>query len=133
MTGRARLDSVHPDLVRFCEALDAALQHSSAACELAVVCGYRGEREQEAAYRAGRSRARFGASAHNMTPSMAVDVAPMDGLRSIDWNVRGGAWRELLRLAREVAWREGVSIGWHRSMFSGDEGHVELLGWRDKR
>ena len=133
MTGRARLDSVHPDLVRFCEALDAALQRSDAACELAIVCGYRGKAEQEAAHRAGRSRAHFGASAHNMMPSMAVDIAPMDGLHAIDWNVRGGVWRELLRLVREVAWREGVHIDWRRSMFPGDEGHVELRGWRDKR
>ena len=133
MTGRARLDGVHPDLVRLCEALDAALQHSDAACELAVVCGHRGEREQEAAYRAGRSKARFGASAHNMTPSMAVDVAPMEGLAAIDWDVKGSAWRALLRLAREVAWREGVNVDWRRSMFPGDEGHIELSGWRGRR
>ena len=133
MTGRARLDGIHPDLARLCEALDEALQHSDEACELAVVCGHRGEREQEAAYRAGRSKARFGSSAHNMTPAMAVDVAPMEGLASIDWDVKGSAWRALLRLAREVAWREGVAIDWRRSMFSGDEGHIELAGWRGRR
>ena len=132
MTGRARLDGVHPDLVRLCEALDEALQAETAQ-ELAVVCGHRGEREQEAAYRAGRSKARFGASAHNMTPSMAVDVAPMKGLTAIDWDVKGSAWRALLRLAREVAWKEGINVDWRRSMFSGDEGHIELAGWRGRR
>ena len=131
MTGRARLDGVHRDLVRLCEALDAALQAETAQ-ELAIVCGHRGEREQEAAYRAGRSKARFGASAHNMMPAMAVDIAPSGPTGGIDWDVRGSAWQALLRIAREVALAEGTPVDWKRSMFRGDEGHVELLGWRGR-
>ena len=47
-----------------------------------VICGHRGQAEQEAAYAARKSRARFGQSPHNFEPSRAVDVAPYP----IDWN-----------------------------------------------
>jgi len=47
-----------------------------------VMCGHRGEEEQNEAYRTGRSKLQFPQSKHNGLPSMAVDVAPYP----IDWN-----------------------------------------------
>jgi len=41
-----------------------------------IVCGHRGEAEQEAAVRAGASKVHYPRSKHNKSPSMAVDVAP---------------------------------------------------------
>ena len=47
-----------------------------------VICGYRGEKEQNDAYNNGKSRVQFPHSKHNLQPSMAVDLAPYP----IDWN-----------------------------------------------
>lgn len=41
-----------------------------------VLCGHRGQVEQEAAFAAGKSKARWGQSKHNSMPSRAVDVMP---------------------------------------------------------
>jgi len=41
-----------------------------------VICGHRGEAEQNAAFEAHRSMVRFPNSKHNSTPSMAIDVVP---------------------------------------------------------
>lgn len=42
----------------------------------AVICGYRGEEEQNEAFRTGHSQCRFPQSNHNKIPSLAVDVLP---------------------------------------------------------
>lgn len=47
-----------------------------------VLCGYRSRDEQEAAFKAGRSKLRFPYSKHNKMPAMAVDLAPLP----IDWD-----------------------------------------------
>ena len=48
----------------------------------AVICGHRGERDQNAAYKAGFSKVKFPMSKHNKTPSTAVDIYPLP----LDWN-----------------------------------------------
>ena len=128
---RARLRDVDQRLERFCELVHERLQADTGR-SLVIVCGHRGEREQEAAYKKGASKAKYGQSAHNTLPAVAVDIAPSGPTGGIDWDVRGSAWNALLRIAREVALGEGTPVDWKRSMFRGDEGHVELRGWRDK-
>lgn len=128
---RARLRDVDQRLERFCELVHERLQADTGR-SLVIVCGHRGEQAQETAYRKGASKARFGQSAHNTLPAMAVDIAPSGPTGGIDWDVRGGAWHALLRIAREVALGEGTPVDWKRSMFPGDEGHIELAGWRGR-
>ena len=41
-----------------------------------ILCGYRGEQEQNRAFESGKSKLRFPQSKHNQNPSHAVDVAP---------------------------------------------------------
>lgn len=41
-----------------------------------VTCGYRGEKEQNEAFKAGFSRKLFPHGQHNKMPSLAVDVVP---------------------------------------------------------
>ena len=41
-----------------------------------VICGHRGEAEQNEAYYSGRSKLKFPQSKHNKFPSLAVDVVP---------------------------------------------------------
>ena len=49
-----------------------------------IIQGHRGEKEQNQAYDAGRSKLRFPNGKHNASPSRAVDVAPYP----VDWEDR---------------------------------------------
>lgn len=49
--------------------------------DFTIIQGYRGEEEQNKAFKEGKSNAMFGQSKHNTTPSQAVDIAPYP----IDW------------------------------------------------
>lgn len=49
--------------------------------ECTIITGYRGREAQEQAYHDGMSKAHFGESPHNVSPSRAVDAAPYP----IDW------------------------------------------------
>jgi peptidoglycan L-alanyl-D-glutamate endopeptidase CwlK len=46
-----------------------------------IICGHRGEADQELAFSSGKSLVHFPHSKHNVYPSRAVDVAPWP----IDW------------------------------------------------
>jgi len=63
---------------RIQEVLNEVVKHF----DCTVMCGHRGEEEQNEAFRTGRSKLQFPQSKHNGLPSMAVDVAPYP----IDWN-----------------------------------------------
>lgn len=49
-----------------------------------VVCGHRGEEEQNKAYENGYSQLKWPESKHNTTPSLAVDVVPYEK-GGVDW------------------------------------------------
>lgn len=44
--------------------------------DFSVVCGHRGEKEQNEAYAAGNSKLKWPNSKHNKVPSEAVDIVP---------------------------------------------------------
>lgn len=44
--------------------------------DCSIICGHRGEMEQNAAYDRGHSKLRYPKSKHNKMPSLAVDVIP---------------------------------------------------------
>ena len=75
--------------------------------DFAVICGHRGEKEQEAAFKNGASKAHFGQSGHNQLPSIAVDIIPYP----IDWN-------DLERFKKLAAWilkcseKLGIKLYW---------------------
>ena len=71
---RERLATVDPALAGI---FDEVVQ----AFDCTVLCGYRGEAEQNRAHAEGRSQLRYPESNHNSSPSWAVDVAPYP----IDW------------------------------------------------
>lgn len=76
-----RLASCHDVLIAL---FDAAIE--SAPCDMTILCGYRTEAEQDAAFAAGRSKVQYPNSRHNRIPSLAVDVAPyIDGAISWEW------------------------------------------------
>ena len=73
----SKLGECHPVLqLLFTEAL------KSSPSDFTILCGHRGEVEQERAFAEGRSKAHYGQSKHNSSPSMAVDACPYP----VDWN-----------------------------------------------
>jgi hypothetical protein len=70
-----------------------------------VLCAYRGQQEQDAAFAAGKSKVRWPASKHNSLPSKAIDVAPYP----IDWEdeVR---FARLMGHYERVAYEQGIRI-----------------------
>lgn len=73
-----RLQTCHPSLQ---EILLEAIKF----VDFTVVCGNRGEAEQNQAYAIGKSQLKFPDSKHNHMPSLAVDIAPFAG-GQIVWN-----------------------------------------------
>lgn len=72
---KERLATCHPDLQAVCNELIKQYDFS-------VLEGHRGEHAQNGAYEQGVSQVRYPHSAHNKTPSLAVDIAPYP----IDWD-----------------------------------------------
>lgn len=66
---KAILATCHPLLQKL---LTKAIERA----DFGVLCGNRGEKEQNDAYKNGFSKLKFGESLHNTTPSEAVDLAP---------------------------------------------------------
>lgn len=97
-----RLQECHPDLQRV---IRRAL--ADGPLDFSVLCGHRGEAEQEKAVHDGKSKQHYPSSKHNSLPSKAVDVAPCP----IDWNDRK-RFVDLYRQIFAAAAKEGVKIRW---------------------
>ena len=81
--------------------------------DFSVICGFRGEKEQNEAYARGHSKLKWPQSKHNQTPSMAVDIVPYP----IDWNDEL-RFRTLGAVVKEI-WsqlppekKEGYELSW---------------------
>lgn len=93
--------------------------------DLTVLEGYRGEEAQEIAYKSGKSKAHFGQSKHNFTPSCAIDIAPYP----INWSTTDSRWQELGKLAKCCAKKIGIDIVWGGDFKTlKDYPHIELKG-----
>jgi peptidoglycan LD-endopeptidase CwlK len=105
----ARLNTCHADL-------QLIVTEVASYFPLTVIHGYRGEAEQTAAFRAGKSDKPWPQSKHNRTPSRAVDLAPLrydhrKGGSYIDWD----DWRAfgvLAGLMIATARKHGIRIRW---------------------
>ena len=69
-----RLLECHPDLQAIARELIKEI-------DVVVLCGHRGEMEQNVAYHDGKSKLRYPHSKHNKTPSLAIDLghSPLRG------------------------------------------------------
>ena len=102
-TSQARLDTCHPDLQRLMKAVVEKY-------DISIICGYRSQEEQEQAFLAGRSKARFGESKHNSWPSRAVDVVPYP-FSAEDW--KDTHWfAHMAGYIKAVADQLGIRIRW---------------------
>lgn len=70
-----KLNTCHPDLIRVMVEVEKYY-------DCTILCGHRGQEEQDAAFAAGTSKLKWPNGNHNATPSNAVDATPFP----IDWN-----------------------------------------------
>ena len=93
--------------------------------DFSVLCGHRGEKEQNEAYASGASKAKWGQSKHNTKPSKAIDIAPYD--KGINWQDTE-AFTFLATLVLAEAQKQGVKVKWG-GHFKGfyDGVHFELM------
>lgn len=99
--------------------------------DFSVLCGHRGQTQQDAAYAAGKSKVRWPNSKHNSLPSKAVDIAPYP----VDWNdeIR---FARLMGHIERIANEQGIKVrfgldfdsdGWSSDERFLDFPHVELV------
>lgn len=95
-----RLSTCHPDLQRLFRAvLEVA--------DCTILCGFRGEKEQNAAVASGASKAKWPTSSHNSQPSLAVDVMPCP----LDWN-NAQAIFAFSKIVKQKAKELGIVVYW---------------------
>ena len=114
-----KLGEVHTDLMALAHAVVAEV-------DCTVLCGYRGEKEQNEAYLAGHSRARFGESPHNFKPALAIDMVPFP----IDWS-NEQRFKDFVAVVKRKATEMGIEItcGADFKTFK-DYPHFELKEWK---
>lgn len=111
----------HPDLQRIA---NSAIKEF----DFSVICSVRSKADQERAYRTGKSRAKYGQSPHNYTPSLAIDIVPYP----LDWgDLR--AFEKMGEIFLKHARILKIDIVWGK-YFSGlvDYPHFELRNWKAK-
>ena len=72
-----------------------------------IVCGHRGEKDQNEAYKRGNSKVKYPNGRHNANPSRAVDVAPYP----IDWTDRD-RFHYFAGYVMGVASKMGIDLIW---------------------
>jgi len=109
-----RLETCHKDLQEIAHEL---IQYM----DVTVLCGQRGEKEQNSAFYSGKSKLLYPRSKHNKTPSRAVDLAPWP----IDWkDIK--RFKEMTDLVDMIAKEKGIKIRLGREFSFKDWPHVEL-------
>ncbi len=127
-TSADRLATCHPELQRL---FNEVVKH----VDCTVLCGHRGEAEQNQAVKDGTSKTPWPQSKHNVSPSLAVDVAPWP----VDWGNVGTPAQRASAIARfrmfsgfvlGVASQLGIKVrsggDWDMDFDLGDQQFVDL-------
>lgn len=115
----AKLDTCHEDLKKIANELIKQM-------DIIVICGYRGEREQNDAFINGYSKLQYPRSKHNQTPSLAMDLAPYNASKkNIDWNDIP-MFSKMCDLIEKIACDLKIKIRLGRDFSFKDWPHVEL-------
>lgn len=122
------LGTAHPKLQRLILEVDKRLSKRRL-IDLTVVCGHRGQAEQEKAFAEHKSTKHWPDSKHNTLPSNAVDVAPYP----TDWNDRESfalLAGYILAVANDLDIEVDVGALWKKFP---DLPHVELTSYELSR
>lgn len=90
--------------------------------DVTVLCGHRGEAEQNKAFKEGKSKLQWPDSKHNKMPSLAIDIAPYP----IDWNDIA-RFKIMCEYILDIANELGIKIRQGRDFSFVDWVHTELL------
>lgn len=117
-------------------ALQEILNEAIKSTDFVVMDSTRGRNAQNRAFATGKSKAKFGSSAHNYMPAIAVDIAPYP----VDWNDRGRFYA-LAGVVMGIAQRREIPLrhGGDWNMDGNNPGdkdnwdlpHYELHPWRE--
>ena len=128
---RRLLEAAHPELQRLANAVAAK------GVAFRVICSYRGKRDQERAFATGMSKVRWGQSAHNYVPSIAIDVVPgwSGPIKWSDLAAFDALGRAFVATAKELNIPIRWGADWDRDGQTNDERfvdrpHIELHPWR---
>lgn len=116
-----RLQTCHPLLQ---DLFNEVIKHH----DCSIISGYRGREEQEEAFNNGNSKAHYGQSNHNFSPSLAVDVMPYP----INWDDIKGI-HKFAGFVLGVAAEKNIPVRWggtFKNFFDGP--HYELIGIEGK-
>jgi len=105
------LAQCHPDLQKIAHELIKEM-------DVTVICGHRGEKEQNEAVARGTSKVHWPNSKHNSFPSHAFDVCPVP----INWEARA-RFVDMRTRMRAIADRLGIKV----RFISWDLPHIELV------
>jgi peptidoglycan L-alanyl-D-glutamate endopeptidase CwlK len=105
LASKNKLETCHPDL-------QTLFFYVSLNYENTIVCGHRGEAEQNEAFAAGNTKLKYPDSKHNSEPSMAVDAVPYEKT-GLDWGKTQSAYfAGFVKATAEILFR--MSIIGHR-------------------
>tara|TARA_R110002153_G_scaffold151371_4_gene302805 strand:- start:70 stop:483 length:414 start_codon:yes stop_codon:yes gene_type:complete len=130
-TSQRRLDSCHEEFKIVMNSVINQLPYTCPVSGLEIVdcgiiCGYRGEDEQEQAFRHGHSKAKYGESKHNFNPSQACDTLPMAGGKYL-WKDKA-MQKAYAKLVMDTAWGLGYKWKWGGAFKSFYDGpHMERI------
>lgn len=118
---KEKLATCHPELQRLFEDVAAGVDRGECpgVKDITVLCGHRGQAEQDKAYADGSSKKQWPGSKHNALPSLATDAAPYP----IDWDDLQ-SFRNLRGYVLDRAEALGIKI----RVISWDWPHYELRG-----
>ena len=112
---KRNLEKAHPDLQRLAHAVLEEM-------DIAVICSYRGEVEQNRAFNEGKSKLRYPQSKHNVIPSRAIDIVPIP-LRWDDIE----SFEKMCKVVERKAAKLGIRIRLGRDFSFRDLVHFELI------
>ena len=102
---QSNLETLDPRLQRI---LNDAIKYA----DFSIICGYRGEEEQNEAFDNGYSKLRYPQSMHNTYPSKAVDLMPYP----INWDIRDpdnlASIAHLMGFILGLATAMGIRVRW---------------------
>jgi peptidoglycan LD-endopeptidase CwlK len=89
--------------------------------DFTVICGHRGEKEQNEAFERGASKLKYPNSKHNTNPSIAVDIAPYP----IKWTDKK-RFIELSKIMKRIAKEKNIELVWGGDWKMQDLVHFEI-------
>lgn len=113
-SSKKRLSTCHPDLQ---EIFNEAIKRQ----DVTIMCGHRGEKDQNEAYAAGTSKLKYPKSKHNSYPSIAIDA----GFYPVDWNDID-RWKEFAQSILDIAAEKGIPLKSGGLSWGWDYPHFEL-------